>query len=45
MEITNLNKDRKFKKKPSVDLGSMVFGKIPPQSKELEDAVFGAVML
>jgi replicative DNA helicase len=45
MEITNLNKDRKFKKKPSVDLGSMVFGKIPPQSKELEEAVLGAVML
>jgi replicative DNA helicase len=45
MEITNLNKDRKFKKKPSVDLGSMVFGKIPPQSKGLEEAVLGAVML
>ncbi|MCX6292932.1 MAG: replicative DNA helicase [Sphingobacteriales bacterium] len=45
MEITNLNKDRKFKKKPNVDLGSMVFGKIPPQSKELEEAVLGAVML
>jgi replicative DNA helicase len=45
MDITNLNKDRKFKKKPNVDLGSMVFGKIPPQSKELEEAVLGAVML
>ena len=45
MEITNLNKDKKFKKKPNVDLGSMVFGKIPPQSKELEEAVLGAVML
>ncbi|MCK7557704.1 hypothetical protein MKQ70_22935 [Chitinophaga sedimenti] len=41
----NLKKDRNFRKKPSVDLSTMVYGKIPPQSKELEEAVLGALML
>ena len=45
MELTNLNKDRKVRRKPSIDLGNMVFGKVPPQSKELEEAVLGAIML
>ena len=45
MEFTNLNKDRKTRRKPTVDLGSMVFGKVPPQAKELEEAVLGAIML
>jgi len=45
MELSNLNKDRKFRKKPGVDLGNMVFGKVPPQAKELEEAVLGAIML
>ena len=45
MEFTNLNKDRKSRRKTSLDLGSMVFGKIPPQAKELEEAVLGAIML
>lgn len=45
MEFTNLNKDRKVRRKSAVDLGTMVFGKIPPQSKELEEAILGAVML
>lgn len=45
MELTNLNKDRKNKRKPAVDLGNMVFGKVPPQARELEDAVLGAIML
>lgn len=47
MELTNLNKDRKQqqKKKPSFDLGTMVYGKVPPQAKELEEAVLGAMML
>src|SRR6186997_1879284 len=44
MEFTNLNKDRKTRRKP-LDLGNMVFGKIPPQAKELEEAVLGAIML
>lgn len=45
MEFTNLNKDRKGRRKSSVDLGNMVFGKVPPQSKELEEAILGAIML
>jgi|GEM_PF-3279391 len=48
MDLTNLNlnKDRnKLRRKPSVDLGTMVFGKVPPQAKELEEAVLGAIML
>jgi replicative DNA helicase len=45
MDLTNLNKDRKPRRKASLDLGSMVFGKVPPQAKELEEAVLGAIML
>lgn len=46
MEFTNLSsKDRKQKRRANVDLGSMVYGKIPPQAKELEEAVLGAIML
>ncbi|MFN9111483.1 MAG: DnaB-like helicase N-terminal domain-containing protein, partial [Bacteroidota bacterium] len=45
MELTNLNKDRKIKRKPSLDLNTMVYGKVPPQSKELEEAGLGAIML
>ena len=48
MDLTNLNlnKDRnKLRRKPSVDLGTMVYGKVPPQAKELEEAVLGAIML
>ena len=44
MEIINTNRDRK-KRKPSLDLSTMVYGKIPPQAKELEEAVLGAIML
>jgi hypothetical protein len=48
MDLTNLNlnKDRsKIRRKPSVDLSTMVYGKVPPQAKELEEAVLGAIML
>ena len=45
MEITNLNKDRKLRRKPSIDLSTMVYGKVPPQAKDLEEAVLGAIML
>ena len=48
MDLTNLNlnKDRsKLRRKPSVDLSTMVYGKVPPQAKELEEAVLGAIML
>jgi replicative DNA helicase len=45
MDLTNLNKDRKLRRKPSIDMGSMVYGKLPPQAKDLEEAVLGAIML
>ena len=41
----NLKKDRNVRRKPSIDVSSLVYGKIPPQAKELEEAVLGAVML
>jgi replicative DNA helicase len=46
MDLTNLNKDRnKQRRKTQVDLGTMVFGKVPPQAKDLEEAVLGAIMI
>lgn len=46
MDLTNLNKDRnKARRKQSVDLSTMVYGKVPPQAKDLEEAVLGAIML
>lgn len=40
----NLNKERKRRKAP-IDLSTMVYGKVPPQARELEEAVLGAIML
>ncbi|MBI1782524.1 MAG: replicative DNA helicase, partial [Sphingobacteriales bacterium] len=46
MDLTNLNKDRsKTRRKSALDLSTMVYGKVPPQAKELEEAVLGAIML
>jgi Replicative DNA helicase len=46
MDLTNLNKkERKQKRRTAVDLGTMVYGKVPPQARELEEAVLGAIML
>jgi replicative DNA helicase len=45
MDITNINRDRKQRRKNSPDLSTMVYGKVPPQAKDLEEAVLGAVML
>lgn len=45
MDLTNLNKDRKGRRKGSIDLSTMVYGKVPPQAKDLEEAVLGAIML
>ena len=45
MDLTNLNKDRKARRRSSIDLNTMVYGKVPPQAKDLEEAVLGAVML
>ncbi len=46
MDLTNLNKERKLRRKSgSLELGTMMFGKVPPQAKDLEEAVLGAIML
>src|SRR5690349_19985278 len=45
MDLTNLNKDRKMRRKGPSDLSTMVYGKVPPQAKDLEEAVLGAIML
>ena len=42
MEIVNQNKDRRARRKSSIDLSTMVYGKIPPQARDLEEAVLGA---
>jgi len=44
MELTNFKKDRKHRK-PAIDMSTMVYGKLPPQAKDLEEAVLGAIML
>ena len=44
MELKNFNKD-KVRRKPLMETGNMVFGKIPPQAKDLEEAILGAIML
>lgn len=45
MDLTNLNRDRKTRRKTSLDVSTMVYGKVPPQAKDLEEAVLGAIML
>ncbi|MFN5421937.1 MAG: replicative DNA helicase [bacterium] len=45
MDSTNLNRDRRSKRKTTVELNPLGYGKVPPQSRELEEAVLGAVML
>lgn len=41
----SIKEDFKSKKRNTVDVSSMVYGKVPPQAIELEEAVLGAIML
>jgi replicative DNA helicase len=45
MELTNQNKDRKKSRRPAIDISTMVYGKVPPQAKDMEEAVLGAVLV
>src|SRR6476646_6934679 len=51
MDLANTNKDRPSrtpldkKRRSSLDLGTVVFGKVPAQAKDLEEAVLGVIML
>lgn len=41
----NIKKDFSNLRKGKADITSMIYGKIPPQANELEEAVLGAIML
>jgi replicative DNA helicase len=45
MDLTNINKDRKDRRKKPIDISTMVYGKVPPQSKDLEEMVLGTIMM
>lgn len=45
MEVPNINKDRKRRKSGVTDTTPLLYGKVPPQARELEQAVLGAIML
>lgn len=45
MDSTNLNRDRRNRRKTSTEFNGLAYGKVPPQSRELEEAVLGAIML
>jgi replicative DNA helicase len=50
MEFSNTQKDRKKRVKGvpanlQADLGTLVYGKVPPQARDLEEAILGAIML
>lgn len=45
MDLTNLNRDKKNRLKTAPDLSTMIYGKVPPQAKDLEEAILGAIML
>jgi replicative DNA helicase len=43
--MANTKYDNGNKKRTSIDLSTMVYGKVPPQAKDLENAVLGSIML
>lgn len=43
MEVAEFEK--KKRRKQSVDLTTMVYGKVPPQARELEEVILGAIMI
>lgn len=46
MDLTNTGKkNRRTSSTRSIDLGTMMYGKIPPQARDLEGAVLGAIMI
>lgn len=38
-------KDRNLRKRPSMDVSTLVYGKVPPQAKDLEEVVLGSLMM
>jgi replicative DNA helicase len=46
MDTKNTPRERDRKRgKAALDMNSMVYGKVPPQAKDLEEAVLGAILL
>ena len=44
--LPNIKKDGIVsRRKPNVDLSSMMYGKVPPQAIDLEEAILGAIMI
>ncbi|HTN36763.1 MAG TPA: replicative DNA helicase [Arachidicoccus sp.] len=42
--LSNINR-KTGRKKPATDISSVMYGKVPPQARELEEVILGAVML
>lgn len=45
MDFKKINQERKERRKSSIDLSTMVYGKVPPQAKDLEKGVLGLLQL
>lgn len=45
MEQQTNYKSRKERKKQTIDVPSMVYGKVPPQARDIEKTILGAIML
>ncbi len=45
MEIPGIGKERRKRTNGSPDLSALVYGKVPPQARDLEEAILGAIML
>lgn len=45
MELSNINKQRGLRMKTPLDGGNLMFGKVQPQAKDIEEAILGAIML
>lgn len=46
MDTKNTSRERDRKRgKAALDMNSLVYGKVPPQAKDLEEAVLGAILL
>lgn len=45
MENTDIKRTTRFSRNKTEDISNMIYGKIPPQARELEEAVIGAILI
>lgn len=45
MNVEKKQYEKRDKRKPAMDIANMAYGKVPPQAKDMEKAVLGAIML